>query len=508
MEPDKQSSPNNDSLNLPDQVAYQPPEVVSPVVAPVVETINAKADSAGPAPASQIAQPAQPTVSGSLGLDQPTPTQPSPPVAKKAKGIKKIGMIPAIIIVVILLLGATAAAYVGVVVPNKPENVWKTAMTNTSKGLDRLITYTKGQKDIKGAKAKGNFKVETEGIVVDGTFEGAYYEKNSKLQADIGAAGSRVKLDMLTHVPEGADTPDVYARVNGLSGLSSVLGATDPKASKLLASIDNQWYVLDHTIFDQVQSSLAKSKDKTPELSAEDVYAIQGAITKVSKDYLFSTDEGKSVLKVNTFVGTEKVDGRKLYHYKVGINKENAKKFATALKDELKNTKLGEMYKDPSFEESTGFNEIIKSIDSDLKEDETVDVWVDGSTKLVRKVSITDDKEKSRVEFSLNYNGGDIYPFVIGLYSDNEKDKGSVVLNLDLNTVSNTVSMKMAADMGSQGKAAVEVGVEKNDSPVEFTKPNDAKSIYELLGGSLSPALGGGIPTTVLGESTFSQLIQ
>lgn len=444
----------------------------------------------------------QPQTTAQTPVTTPTTVPAASPAQPKASVGKKIGMVPAIIIALVLIFGASAAAYVGFVVPNKPENVWKTAMANTSKGIDKLVDYTKEQKQLKGAKISGSFKFEsTGGVSADGTYQGSYYDKDSNTTADISAAGSKVKLDLLTHVPENVTNPDIYIRVNGLGGLSSVLKGVDPATAKYLSTIDNQWYFLDHTAFDKLESTVSKA-ETTPQLSPDDVIAIEQAVVNVNKQYLFTTDESKSVLKVSNFVGKEKVDDRTMYHYQVTVNKENAKSYINALSEELKKTKLGEIYKDQDFNKAMGFDEAIKTIDS-MKDGRGANVWIDAKTKLVRKVRLTSEDGKTHMDLALNYNGsGSIYPLVIGIYSDDEKDKGSVVMNLDLDTSKNTVAFTLNGDIAEVGKGNLKLTIEKSDQPVQFVQPANAKSVYELLGPMLS-GFGGDIPTSELPNASI-----
>jgi hypothetical protein len=126
------------------------------------------------------------------------------------------------------------------------------------------------------------------------------------------------------------------------------------------------------------------------------------------------------VLTIVNNVGKEKLDDRNTYHYKVGYNKEHLKAYVTALKDEAKKTKLNDYLKQEgkSFEDAISFNDAIKEIDGyDGKG--TADVWVDMKTKLIRKVRFTDSKDpKGYFDISLKYNGGDIYPFVFAVHSE------------------------------------------------------------------------------------------
>src|SRR5690606_13294956 len=141
----------------------------------------------------------------------------------------------------------SAAAYFGGVVPNRPENIWKSALGNTAKGYDKAIDYSEERKDINAATINGNFKIDSSPFVVDGNIDGKYDEKTSDINLDAGAAGTRLKFNILTNIPDGATTPDIYLKAEGLSGLASMLGASDPSSAKMIAEFEGQYFFIDHT---------------------------------------------------------------------------------------------------------------------------------------------------------------------------------------------------------------------------------------------------------------------
>lgn len=489
--------PDNNQPNQPMSGAEANPSepVQQPAVAPS-ETPVATEPATAAVPNSTVTPPQQ-TPLGTQSTS--TPSAQPPVAAAKKNAFKKLGIVPVVAIAAFLLFGGAAAAYFGVVVPNKPENVWKTSLENTGKGFDKLLTYTQQQKDVKGSKASGSFKVESSDVVIDGTFEGKTYEKNGSYKADVGAAGARINAEILSNVPEGSTSPDVYFKVKGVASISSLLGAESPELSAQLSQLDNQWYVIDHTLFDQVQASATQSKDgKTPQLTAEDIVAIQAAITKVNNEYFFTADPSKAVLKVSTTVGKETVDGRSMYHYQVTFDKEHLKTYVTAMKDELKKTKLGELYAQDgqTFEEAIQFDELIKSID-EMKEDQKADVWADISTKLIRKIKFTsNEKETTSLEIALNYNGGSTFPFVFTIKSDDPNDKGELSLKVEIDTQKRSTLLEANADVTTEGqntKFNVKATAEVNTEPVEFNKPADAVSVYELLGGFMPGASQGSL---------------
>src|SRR5262249_50861786 len=120
--------------------------------------------SFGPAPESGPSQPPQPLGPPPEPVSPPPqpvfqPEQPafSPPPVKRSR--RKLLLLIAIPLVA--LIGASAAAYFGYYAPNQPDNLWKTALTRTGKGYDKLTDYTVAQIKSKntGLKLDGSFKI-------------------------------------------------------------------------------------------------------------------------------------------------------------------------------------------------------------------------------------------------------------------------------------------------------------------------------------------------------------
>lgn len=418
------------------------------------------------------------------GVSNNTPVAGSAPVASTGSGKKlfgKIGIIPAAIVGAVVLLGATSAAYFGFVLPNQPANIWKTALSNTSKGYDELVEYIDEQKDVKGGKVKGNFKFESSDVVVDGNIDGAYDDKSSNIKLDAGAAGTRVNFTVLTNIPEGATTPDIYLKAEGLAGVGELLGGGDPAAAQYFAELDGKFYFIDHTLIDQAAKSAQQSDSSFPDLKAEDVKAIAEAVGNVNKDYLFTTDESKAVFKVKSEVGKETVDGRETYHYKVGYDKEHLKEYMTKLKEALKQTKLKDLITDESFDQS------IRDIDQ-LDGNGEADVWVDMKTKLIRTIRFTDTKDNTTLDIGLLHEGGDDFPFYLTV-----KDKeANMTIKLNLNTKTNVVTLDVNGDFSQEGqssKATAKLTLEPSNDTVDFQKPEGAESLSDLI----APFLGGGL---------------
>jgi hypothetical protein len=418
----------------------------------------------------------------------------SAPVTMPGSGPKKSNkkkLLLGIVIGLIILIGGSAGAYFGTILPNKPENMWKAALENTADGYDRLVEYSSTKKDIKGVKAKGSLKLEGT-AAGDGKIDAQTYEGNGKYNFDIGFAGSRYELEGLTIVPEGAKSPDMYFRVKGIKGLGGLLQASPfAETGPFLDSLDGQWIFVDHTLFDQLASTA--KQQSTPSLSRDDITTIAKAVGEVNRDYLFSDTPDKQVLTVAQQIGREDRDGRSTYHYKVGVNKENLKMYITALKERLKQTKLKELFGEESYNQY--FDSLLANIDrQNFEASDTADVWVDTKTKLIRIIRFTDKKQtENYAEVGLLYNGGDEYPFLLDFHFPKDSQPGTALIKTTLNTKTDTVKIDLTADLTGEEKEKItgELTLEPNNQPVEVTKPEGAKPVMEIVGALYGGFLGG-----------------
>jgi hypothetical protein len=389
------------------------------------------------------------------------------------------------VLIFILLLGGGAAAYFGYLLPRNPEYALQKALQNTAAGYDRLVTYADEQKDVKGFKVDGSFKLE--GIVAaDGTFDFTSYQNQGQGKFDIGAAGVRFGLETRLLVQGSSTSPDIYVKATGFKGLESIFGsAMTPSANQMVTGLDNQWIVIDHTAFDQLKSMVTEAG--APSLSHDDMIAIARVVGRVNKDHLWTTSSDKAVFTLAQKLGTEDKDGHKSHHYKIGYNKTHLKTYLTTLKNELGKTKLAELAPDKDVGKLLEFDELIKSVDK-LKGTSTAEVWVDAKAKLVRAVRFNDQKKAGDfVEIGLNYNGGDDYPFFLSQkLTDRGTTEGKVTLTL--NPKANTLKFDLKAEFKpEQSPKTVLTATAKtavNNQPVNVEKPEGAKSWLDILGGA------------------------
>lgn len=407
----------------------------------------------------------------------PTPAPQIPEQPKKSH--KKLLLIIAAALVV--LLGGGAAAYFGYVVPNKPENIWKNALVNTGKAYDELETYTEDVAQIKNWSQEGKFDV-TGAVVADGKFEGKSKGDTGQLTGNFSSAGMKIDFDLRTLPSADEGSPDLYIKADGLQGIGTFFGQGDPQLAAALEGLNDQWYVIDHTLFEQMGASLDEGS-----FNNEEVAALVKALGKTTKEYVFTDDSKKSVITMKEVVGKEKREGRDTYHYKAGIDKANAKEYLKALCGDVNKSELVKSLG----QNSTDCNESAKSAD-DIKASDTADVWVDTTTKLVQAIRFTDTKDKGTyLEVSQNFTGGHVVPLKFHYNMDKDGGQAEFIANVSINRRTHEMSVdakfktKGAADDQEDSTqlrgATLNITLKPNAGEVKVEKPEGAKTIIELL---------------------------
>jgi hypothetical protein len=381
MPPEESKDQTHEGQLTPDHLSEQPDlpapdQVISP--SPANEAaLSGRTDNPDTAAPSQLPQDNHKILNDFGSPAFPTPVSTVSPEPKKSR--KKLIAILAIILVI--LLAGSAAAYFGYVVPNKPENLWRSALQNSGRGYDGLVTYSEKTEKIKDWTQVGKFKVGGD-IAFDGTFEGKSSGVTSQLTGHVSAVGLRVGVDLRT-LPSATSTPDVYFKADGLQGLGALIGSEDPHITAAVNGINNQWYVIDHTFFDQFGASPSDKMNFTNK-DVTDFVKTAGATTK---KYVFTNDSSQSVVVLKEKIGKEKRDGQNVYHYKVGLDKARTKAYLTALCSDLKGSKLGEAADLKDYKCS----EFAKSADQ-LEDSDRADAWVNTSTRLVQAIRFSETK--------------------------------------------------------------------------------------------------------------------
>lgn len=423
--------------------------------------------------------------------DQTGSPQPMPQIVSSGGGNKrwlKWG-VPAAVVVIL----AAVAIYIFLFyLPNRPSAVYSAGLTNTGKALDNLIDYSKTQqvKTYKSTKLSGTLDYSSSSVSGNASLSGVIGQHgNSKLTGNMDIMGKKITLDMLTSKAAHNDSPDLYIKVGGVK---NILGAMSPQ----LATYSDKWLLVDHTLVDTYKKDLAQLEGGQNKASAPTYAQVNDAAVKVetvNKQYLFTTDPNKAVLKNEKFVGKETKNGRTVYHYKMSYNKAHLKAYVKALSDALNSSQLNDWYKaqDPSHKnisqlDETQINKQIDKADPNYK----FDMWVDQKTKLIESLKFN-SSDGSSVVISQDYTGGNVYPFTVEVDGkDNGKPATATIgftINTDTNQYDFTANIK---DASSNMKLTADLKLTPSNETVKVSVPKHAKSITDLLidlfGGSQS----------------------
>ncbi|MDQ2973445.1 MAG: hypothetical protein M3Q79_03115 [bacterium] len=414
------------------------------------------------------------------------------PQPKPQKHLPKL-LIP--LVVTLALLGGGAYAYLGVYM-QQPNVVWKDSLSNTSAALKSFNNFDQ-LATMQGSEFKGSLNVEKP-TAATATFEGKAKDNNSTTKGSVSVSGAKVDFDIRTIAVENNDYPDAYFKV---TGLNSVAGALGGEQAEMLNEFENKWFFADHTLFAQAAQSATTSDSLPPsiEFTEDDIRNIRTSYSEVLENYVFTSDESKSIMKRSGEPTQEDFDGKSSVKYPVELQKENTKAFLTSLKDATKETKLEELLApgDKSLEEVLNFDEMIKSLEEEDLSKIKLEVWVDKGRKFIRNVRITppaDDSGSGHIDIGINYDGGDEYPFYIrfdGKDDQNNQMQGAV--NLTSNRANKEVRLNMNITTGgtSAVSAKFDVTIKPSDAVVNVEKPEGATNIAEMFQG-YQQALGAG----------------
>jgi hypothetical protein len=381
-----------------------------------------------------------------------------------------------------------AAGYVfGYYLPNQPSNVYGRALSNTSKGYDKLIEYTGDKalaKKFETVAMSGKMSVAGEGLSGDGSFTGKADNKgNGTLSGDFGMSGIRLNFEGLMKDVESSESPDVYFKIKGLKGIDQLAGTT-------LEQFDDKWVFLDHTFFDTyAQQAVGEKSAQLTAPTQEQVMDAAKKVGEVNKRYLFTDDESKAVFKMKEYKGREAVDGKDTMHYVVEADKDRLKTYVDELGKALDSSKLNDWATDSYKKKLSEVVEVnqLKDEVSDIK-DNTFDMWVNTKTKMIHKIRMQSAADKY-TEIGLNYDGGDEYPFFIS----SKEGKEDYKLTLALNTKTDTVKLDLYGKTSGQNEMTIKASVElkPGTGDVNVTAPSDVMPFMEALGGVMGAAMFG-----------------
>lgn len=401
-------------------------------------------------------------------------------VSTKKRRLKRL-VLP-ITLVLVVLLGGSAAAYFGYVVPNKPENLWASALKNTGKGYHRLVSYQEQHKNDKGGDIKGNYAVDGS-AKSDGKLEASWYDGSGLAKLDLGLGTTRATFEGRL-IKSASKNPDLYFNVGGIKGLGAQMGSA--ATEQLISKINNQWVVIDHTLLDNLEKQLGQNGSSKISLTADDYIQIFNKLGEAFDAHVFTDQPNQAAFVIKQKIGKETRNGRVVYHYKATVDKQQLKALVTMLKTKLDETKLKQLNNGKSVLENLNVDSLVKDIDSIDTNKAVADAWVDTQTKVFQAVRITSaDQPGEYVEFGTPYTGGDVMPFVVKVASMS----GDLTMKVNFNpkAAKSTVTVEAKSETNLTFNLSLEAG--PRSTPVTVDKPAAAKPLAEVLGVDLTTLL-------------------
>lgn len=329
---------------------YNPPTVIQP--------------TAGPTPPQGPAGPNMPAGGQPAPLFAPDPV-PGAPFGTPPAGAKKRRKMPAILGVALLLFiilgGGVAAAYYKIVIPNRPENVLKTAVSNTlqQKNVTADIVVEGKEKDSPAYKVQSLVK--------------AKLEQPLATSATLKVTVSGVTISAEARLVDGT----LYVKVGDLSNITNLLGAAAPTYEPLIKGLNSklteQWIEFDSTILKTAGADCFTDISLT--LSDADFQLLD----KLYQDSAFAT--------INSSTG-DTIKGQATTKFELTLDPKKATKFSDGLKDLSVVKKANECAKkaDSTSKGDLDITNSVKSVTDDA-EPAKLTVWVDKKTKLIVQVA-------------------------------------------------------------------------------------------------------------------------
>lgn len=473
--------------------------------APASEPQNPAAGQApGPAP-SPMAPAWQPHNNDPLmfgGMPGPLPTEPIIRPVKQGKG----KLVAGLSIMSLLLLGGVAAAYQFLYVPNTPAAIFKTGMQRSGETLEKLVAEATDEPNLKAVEqsvVNGKVKIESDGSTYGGTLAMSNDLDTSDVDlavnmTDQDGKKTNIGLELLLQVPEGKRLPDTYFKLQGIKelGLEQYIAGID--------TYENQWVGISAEFLEELYPVEAEAAPAEEALSAADLAEVSRAVLGNVRTYVLTDDPAVAVLQQKRFVGTEQIGSDiTANRYVVSVNKANAKKFCQSVINDVTATDgfkrlPGVTSETIDVDKRSAIEACNKEID-EMKDADTIELWIDTSYKLVSKVRFTEiDQPKSYVEFGQLYKGGDELPLFVSMHDEDERLDGRLDMVSNLRQGTTTIKVSYDARGESPFGMNLDLDVKPADKPVEVQKPATFTPLEDVLKRLGLDEAGPVLPTTTL----------
>lgn len=480
MNPNQPPEQNVDNQPPAEVVTPQQPVVVAPVQAapPTPEEVPVAPVASSPtSPAPIYGQPLTP-VNGTT----------QPPHNHKRRRII-IAALLGLVLIILLSLGAVFGLYL----PNKPEGVFKTGMSRTGMALDKIVDDAAGGKaydQFKKSEISGTYELKIQDARYGGKFSSKFDDKQSNSSVDYKHESQDVSAQVRTDMKDGKLYPDIYVKLSGLStlGMDEYVPA--------LKDYDGKWISASSDYLASLTAGSEEPKDQS--LTQEEIKEMAEAVSSVTREYIFTSNTDKAVIEYKEYVKSEKLDGINTNQYKVSVNKQHAKDYCSALINRIADTKgYTKIAPDKKSDEAvkSATEDCQRSIDTDFKDNETFDLWVDKERKLIHKVRFADPESAgSYVEVGQKYTGGDTIPFFVNYQGGKDSYNGSVAIELNQKTGTTKGNVAFTGSKDDNINLTLSFEQKPHNGDVTIDPPKDAVPLETLLyklGFTPAPAMGG-----------------
>ncbi len=436
--------------------------------------------------APTVEAPVSPSFDQPIEQDRPAGDNLPPVVGGGGPAKSKLPFL--IIGVVAFLIVASLGVYFGLVVPGKPENVYKSAMGRTGKVFKSTVdSYTNKEylKKIEKTAANASFKYESKEINADGKVNLKADTKNAIFEAEVNSPLGKISSKANTSIPDNSEFPDVYFQVTGLKTISPFVG------SPQLESLDGKWIEVNHTLFQQLVAQSSTPDEKYDPVKPEDISDLANKLSQPTVERVFGTDGKTAVFENKKFVGKETVDGKKTYHYTVKVNKANLKEYNKVITEAayssnlMKKINKGTKQEEVDQQKKDAIESTNKEIDG-IGDDESFDAWVDKSSKLIYKIKVTDkENSKNILEIGQNYKKGDEIPMFVKITTEEEGSKSNTNIKITANKKTSNFKLEGSSDFSagseSSGKLTYNLDVNPYTGEIKVEKPAGAIPITEVM---------------------------
>ncbi len=260
----------------------------------------------------------------------------------------------------------------GIIIPSKPENIYKSGLKNTSKLLDQLPKNVLNEKFFSAfdkQQINGTFESTASSDKIDGIISGKIDGKKVILKMESsnsdGASGKLVKAEYVIDPTERY--PNVYYKANGMERIGG------QNLAPMSQEFSNKWILADQAYFKSMDANL-RNVDSNNEFgnlfdysTANNMFYVNNTkvIINILQKYFTTPNNPNSVINYSKFLGKENLNGKKLYHYQIKLSKSN---FGSSCKELVDQATSQDTYQS----NTTNVEDVRSSMNAKC------DVWADG----------------------------------------------------------------------------------------------------------------------------------